>query len=68
MMYCYNVIFSVRKGLGPEWVEKTVVIAIDDIEKGTPEYEIKEMAKMEAKAELERRGLKPFIFQDIIAA
>lgn len=57
MIGIFLVTYSVRKGLGPDWIKKTMEIGIDDIEPGTTEKEMLEMAKLEFKDEMSRSGL-----------
>lgn len=63
----FAVHFSVRKGLGPEWREKIIEVGFDDIEPHVQEWEIIDMAKAEAKAELHRIGYseQSYIYKDI---
>lgn len=50
----FEVLVSIRKGLGPEWKDKYISVGIDDIPKDVSEYSIKQMAKDEAEKQLYR--------------
>jgi hypothetical protein len=50
MMYQYEVEVSIRKGLGPEWVNKNFPVVFDDVEEGVSELEVKEWAKREVNS------------------
>lgn len=43
-MRVFNILFSIRKGLGPEWMDKNFVAALDDLPDDLTETEIKVMA------------------------
>ncbi|UOB18599.1 hypothetical protein [Abyssalbus ytuae] len=47
---------KVRKGLGPDWINKDIEIFLDDIEPGTNESMINDMIIYEAKEELRQTG------------
>ncbi len=49
MSYQFEVHFLVRKGCGPEWVEKRIPIFMDDVDPEATEEDAKEMAIDEAK-------------------
>lgn len=46
----------VRKGLGPEWIDKDIEVFLGDIEPETREREIIDMVKRDAIQELSRLG------------
>lgn len=48
----FAVHFSIRKGLGPEWTDKTVFIGLDDIHFETSESEIRQLARQDAERSL----------------
>lgn len=62
----FELLFSVRKGLGPAWVDKPVSVYIDDIQPEMTESEIKEAALTEAKRILRIEGYKDgaFIYKE----
>jgi hypothetical protein len=45
----FVVIVSIRKGLGPEWIEKHFPVAFDDIDDDVSEYELKQWASWEVE-------------------
>lgn len=47
---------KVRKGLGPEWIDKTIEVFLDDIEPSTRQSEIDDMVRRDVMGELSRRG------------
>lgn len=47
MMYVFIIHYKLRKRLGPEWIDKTDTIALDDLPETTTRYEAQEMAKFE---------------------
>lgn len=63
-MYQYEVEFSVRKGLGPDFVPKLVPIAYDDVDPEVPEYVVKEWAKKDAEHYLRTHDCPVFIYVD----
>lgn len=52
MFRSFNIEFSIRKGLGPDFFQKTISIGLDDLPADISEFEVKEMAKQEAEREL----------------
>ena len=48
----FAVHFLIRKGLGPEWVPKTIFVGLDDIEPEMEEYEIRAWARENAESVL----------------
>lgn len=46
----YVVTFSVRKGLGPEYFDKSYTVGLDDIEPEMSETEIETWARYEAES------------------
>lgn len=50
----FAVHFKLRKGLGPEWVDKTIFVGLDDVDPETTEFELKQMAINEAESQLYR--------------
>lgn len=68
MCYQYNVEFSVRKGLGPDWVQKFVFTAYDDVDADVPEYVVKQWAKHDAEHWLKTHDCPAFIYIDIHSA
>lgn len=51
-MRIFNVLFDIRKGLGPDSFEKVIVVAFDDIPEDMEEVDIISMAKKEAETRL----------------
>lgn len=49
-MRTFEVLFSIRKGLGPESFDKTISIGLDDLPGELSENEIRDMAKAEAES------------------
>lgn len=64
----FVVYYSLRKGLGPDWIKKQQEIGLDDIELGTPKYEILDMIRGEFKDQMRRSGSgeREYIIEDII--
>ena len=62
--------YKLRKGLGPEFIEKVEDVALDDLPSELSEYEIKEMAKSEFWSRRFARGTKEreVIITDILTA
>jgi hypothetical protein len=56
MMKVFVIHYSLRKGLGPEWVNKTEEIAFDDLSEDTTDCEVKEMAIAEFKSIRHKKG------------
>lgn len=52
MLRVFNVLFSIRKGLGPEWLDKYIVVAFDDLPEDTSEWDVRQMARNEAELRL----------------
>lgn len=48
-MRIFEVLFSIRKGLGPDWFDKNISVGLDDLPDGFSEAEIINMAKIEAE-------------------
>lgn len=65
MSYEFIVEFAVMKGLGPDWIEKNVPIAYDDIEDDVPEYEVKRWAINDAEKYLKEHGFTRFSYREI---
>jgi hypothetical protein len=49
MMRVFNVLFSIRKGLGPDWFDKNIPVGLDDLPEELSENEIRQMARAEAE-------------------
>ncbi len=47
---------SVRRGLGPQWDEKTITVFLDDVEPFVSEAEIRDMVIWDAKHQLKKLG------------
>lgn len=50
----FNILFSIRKGLGPEWVDKVIAVGLDDLPFDLDEDQIKRIAIEEAEKGLYR--------------
>ena len=48
----FNVIFEIRKGLGPDTFLKTIAVGFDDLPPDTTDYELRQMAILEAESYL----------------
>lgn len=64
----YNVHYKLRKGLGPEWVNKVEVIAFDDLPSDIMDHELDDMVRSEFKYRRAQRGTKTteYIIQEIV--
>lgn len=51
MQFIFNIHWKLRKGLGPEWVDKVSDIGLDDLPEETTLEEAKQMAISEFKSE-----------------
>lgn len=49
-MRTFEVLFSIRKGLGPDWFDKNISVGFDDLPNDLTKYELREMAKIEAES------------------
>ena len=67
MEYTFNIHWQLRRGLGPEWVNKITGIGLDDLPSETTFEEAKQMAIDEFKAERRRNGTtdKEYIITDV---
>jgi hypothetical protein len=65
-MRMFVVLFSVRKGLGPDWIPKKIEVGLDDIA-DLQEWEVIEAAKADAKQQLRNLGYceQTYIYKDI---
>lgn len=70
MMHIFIFHYKLRKGLDPEWVNRTEDVALDDLPTELNDYEIKEMAKREFKSRRSQKGTREseYIITDIIRA
>ena len=59
---------SVRKGLGPEWIDKVVTVFLDDIEDWVSESEIHDMVVWDAKSQLKQSGYEAYIIKEVNTA
>jgi hypothetical protein len=48
----YAVHFSIRKGLGPEFMPRTVFVGLDDIPQDVSDAEVKDMVLRDAESQL----------------
>lgn len=48
----FEVFFSIRKGLGPDWFDKIISVGLDDVPKDMSELSIRKMAIDEAEKQL----------------
>ena len=44
---------SVRKGLGPDWVDREVIVGLDDLPEDTSDEDIRLLVSSEAKRQLQ---------------
>lgn len=56
MFYAFMIHWRLRKGLGPEWVDKVSEFAFDDLPPETSYEEAKQMAISEFKSERYKKG------------
>lgn len=56
MEYIFQIHWKLRKGLGPEWVDKVTEVGLDDLPPETTYEEAKEMAINDFKLERYHRG------------
>lgn len=60
MSATYEFEYSVRKGLGPEWVNKPLTVFLDDLPQELTDYEIECTAINEAETRLRNGGFTKF--------
>lgn len=48
----FNVLFSIRRGLGPEWFDKSIAVGLDDLPGDLSEFDLRQMAIREAETQL----------------
>jgi len=67
MEFIFNIHWKLRKGLGPEWVDKVSDIGLDDLPPETTVEEARQMAISEFKSERYRNGTgdKEYIITDV---
>lgn len=58
MEHTFEVHFSVFKGNGPDTVEKSVTICYDDVHPDVTEFTLRDMAREDARLDLQSRGLR----------
>ena len=46
----FAVHFLIRKGLGPDWISKTIFVGLDDIDHEMSEADIRQWARSEAES------------------
>lgn len=51
-MTVFNIEFSIRKGLGPDWFDKNISVGLDDLPEDLTDKEIENMAINEAESYL----------------
>lgn len=64
-MRTFAIEFSVMKGLGPDWVVKTVGVGIDDLEAELDESQIRDVAIADAREQLRRSGITRYQFRTL---
>ena len=65
MSYNFIVEFQIRKGLGPDFVQKLIPVYYDDIEADTPEYVVIDWAIKEAEGILIKTECPAFVYVNI---
>ena len=67
MEYIFQIHWKLRKGLGPEWVDKVSEIGLDDLPPETTYAEAKEMAISDFKSERYNKGTseREYIITDV---
>lgn len=67
MEYIFQIHWKLRKGLGPEWVDKVSEIGLDDLPPDTTYEEAKAMAISDFKSERYSRGTgdREYIITDV---
>lgn len=67
MEFIFNIHWKLRKGLGPEWIDKVSNIGMDDLPPETTVEEAKQMAICEFKSERYRNGTseREYIITDV---
>jgi hypothetical protein len=58
----------VRKGAGPEWVDKIVTVFFDDIDNSATESEIRELIFYDVGLQLRTAGFEKYYVKDINTA
>ena len=65
MMREFQIEFGALRGLGPDEMVKTIPVGLDDIEDGTPEPFIRDMAIAEGKQTMRALGFERFWVREI---
>lgn len=56
MEYIFQIHWKLRKGLGPEWIDKVTEVGLDDLPPETAYDDFRQMAISEFKSERYRNG------------
>lgn len=68
MTFSFHIHWKLRKGLGPDWIDKVAEVGLDDLPSETTEEEAKELAIADFKSERLRNRTKEseYLITDII--